>query len=162
MIAAVGYRLEGVLMPIRLYQPADQSELLGVWERSARVAHHFLPPEHFEQERRAIVSQYLPVAEVWVYEYKRQVVGFIALLGQTVGGFFVDPTMQGRGLGRALMDYAVQLKGGLAVAVFAQNTIGRHFYNRYGFIEMGVTQHTETGMTLLHLHYGKPVCSMQT
>jgi len=87
-------------MTIRLYQAADQTALLAVWYRAAAIAHHFLPAEHFEQERAEIAAQYLPMAETWVYEHQGEVVGFISLLGQTVGGFFVDPEMQGQGVGR--------------------------------------------------------------
>jgi putative acetyltransferase len=138
-------------MSIRPYQPADQAALLEVWYRSATVAHHFLRAEHFEQERQDIASQYLPVAETWVYEHQGQVVGFISLLGQTVGGFFVHPSMQGKGVGWALMDHALQLKGALDVEVFARNEIGRRFYNRYGFVETGRSTHTDTNETLIRM-----------
>jgi len=63
------------------------------------IAHHFLPADHFEQERKENAAHYLLMAETWVYEHQGQVVGFISLLGQTVGGFFVKPEMQGKGVG---------------------------------------------------------------
>lgn len=138
-------------MTIRLYQAADQVALLEVWYRAAVIAHHFLPAEHFEQERQAIACRYLPVAETWVYEDQGQVVGFISLLGQTVGGFFADPEMQGKGVGRSLMDHAVQLRGPLNVEVFEQNEIGRRFYSRYGFVPVSKSCHDETGLTLIHM-----------
>ncbi|WP_204139599.1 GNAT family N-acetyltransferase [Halomicronema sp. CCY15110] len=138
-------------MIIRLYQEADQAALLAVWYRAAAIAHPFLPAEHFEQERAAIATQYLPVAETWVYEHQGEVVGFISLLGQTVGGFFVDPAMQGQGIGRSLMDHAVQLRGPLDVEVFEQNAIGQRFYDRYGFVSMGQSCHGETGQTLIQM-----------
>jgi putative acetyltransferase len=70
-------------MSIRPFQPADQAALLEVWYRSATGAHHFLPAQHFDQERQAIASQYLPAAETWVYEHQGQVVGFIPRWGKT-------------------------------------------------------------------------------
>ncbi|HEY9735541.1 MAG TPA: GNAT family N-acetyltransferase [Trichocoleus sp.] len=138
-------------MTIRPYRPSDQATLLEVWFRAASIAHSFLPKEHFDHERTAIASQYLPIAETWIYEHEGKVAGFISLLGQTVGGFFVDPAMQGQGLGQALMNYAVQLKNTLEVEVFEHNAIGRRFYERYGFVITGRFFHPETGMALLHM-----------
>ncbi|PSN20628.1 GNAT family N-acetyltransferase [filamentous cyanobacterium CCP5] len=138
-------------MTIRPYQETDQTALLDVWYRAAMIAHHFLPADHFVQERAAIAAQYLPVAETWVYERQGKVVGFISLLEQTVGGFFVDPDMQGKGVGRSLMNHAVQLRGKLDVEVFEQNAIGRRFYRRYGFVPVGQSRHDETGLTLIQM-----------
>jgi putative acetyltransferase len=59
--------------------------------------------------------------------------------------------MQGKGVGRALMDHALQLKGALDVEVFAQNVIGRRFYERYGFVETGRSTHTDTNETLIRM-----------
>lgn len=140
-------------MAIRRYQPEDQAALLDLWQRAATIAHHFLPADHFVQEREAIATQYLPVAETWVYEYQGQVVGFISLLGFTVGGFFVDPAAQCNGFGRALMDHAARLKGDLEVEVFEENAIGRRFYNRYGFLTVGDSVHAETGKSLVRMRY---------
>lgn len=143
-------------MTLRPYHPQDCDALLDVWQRSATIAHAFLPAEHFAQERLAIAQRYLPVAETWVAEHQGQVAGFIALLGDEVGGFFVDPVCQGQGLGRALMDYALELRGALTVEVFEQNAIGRRFYQRYGFGEIGRSRHGDTGLTLLRMQYPFP------
>jgi putative acetyltransferase len=152
-------------MNLRPYQPPDCEVLLEVWYRSAALAHSFLPAAHFAQERIAIATQYLPMAETWVYEQRGQIVGFVSLLNGTggdgshedsrseVGGLFVDPDWQGQGIGQALMNQAVALKGILTVAVFEQNAIGRRFYDRYGFVEIGRTRHPETGFSLVQMQY---------
>lgn len=147
-------------MSLRPYQTQDCAALLEVWYRSAALAHRFLPAAHFAQERLAIATQYLPVAETWVYEHQGRIVGFVSLIeaegGSEVGGLFVDPDWQGRGIGQALMNHAVARKGTLTVAVFEQNALGQRFYERYGFVEIGRSRHSETGFSLVHMQYRFP------
>ena len=144
-------------MSLRPYRPQDCETVLDVWQRAATIAHSFLPAAHFAQERLAIASQYLPTVETWVYEHQGQIVGFVSLLnaegGSEVGGLFVEPRWQGRGVGRALVDHALGLKGKLTVAVFAQNARGRSFYGRYGFGETGRSRHDDTGLILVQMQY---------
>ena len=92
---------------------------------------------------------YLPNAETWVFEQAGQSVGFIAMIGNEIGGLFLDPSFHGKGFGKAMVDHVVALKGALGVDVFEKNTIGRQFYERYGFIETGSYEHETSGeMTL--------------
>lgn len=148
-------------MNLRPYQPQDCEPLLEVWYRSAALAHSFLPAAHFAQEHLSIATQYLPTAETWVYEHRGQIVGFVSLLngaedddgGSEVGGLFVDPDWQGQGIGQTLMNQAAALKGTLTVSVFEQNAIGRRFYDRYGFVEIGRSRHPETGFSLVKMQY---------
>lgn len=136
---------------IRPYRESDLDQLLDVWFRASQVAHPFLDEEFFVTERRAIANQYLPLAETWVEESDGTVIGFIALIGNEVGGLFVDPEFHGRGHGHALMDFAVNLRGELELDVFKENRIGRRFYERYGFEIVGERAHDETGRDLLRM-----------
>ena len=113
---------------IRPYDPKDRDAVLAVWADSAVVAHPFLTPAMFEQERRDIAEKFLPLAETYVFERGGVVVGFIALLGNEVGGIFVAPQYHGRGIGSALMDWARASRDHLELDVFEANEIGRAFY----------------------------------
>jgi putative acetyltransferase len=118
---------------IRPYARADQDQLLDVWERAARIAHSFLPAQHFEDERREITDTWLDIAETTVFESEGQVVGFLCLLGDEVGGIFVDPDHQRTGIGRALMDDARAKRDSLELGVLEANAPARRFYEKYGF-----------------------------
>ncbi|HEX6221112.1 MAG TPA: GNAT family N-acetyltransferase, partial [Acidimicrobiia bacterium] len=91
---------------IRAYTSRDTDDLVDVWYRASLVAHPFLSESFLEEERSEIVQRWLPNAETAVYEVDGRVVGFISLVGNEVGGIFVDPARQGQGIGRALMDHA--------------------------------------------------------
>ena len=97
------------------------------------MAHPFMDEAFFEKERYNIPHLYLPNADTWVAELDGIVVGFIALIGNEVGGLFLDPSSHGRGVGKAMMDKAQELHGDLVVEVFKENAIGRRFYEQYGF-----------------------------
>lgn len=136
---------------IREYEERDLSELLDAWYSASQVAHPFLDEDFFEQERRDIAALYLPNAETWVYELDGVVIGFIALIGNEVGGIFVDAGFHGQGIGRALMDKVRSLRDVLELDVFKDNQIGRKFYEKYGFSEVDEHLHAETGFMQLRL-----------
>ncbi len=136
---------------IRKYDTDDRAELLDVWYDASQIAHPFWTSDLFEQERRDISQEFLPIAETWVFEREGQVVGFISLLGNEVGGIFVAPTRHGQGIGRALMDHARASRDHLKLEVFEANEIGRAFYDAYGFGLIGERLDEKTGLRLLRL-----------
>jgi putative acetyltransferase len=138
---------------IRHYQARDLTDLLIAWENASRVAHPFMTDAFFAQERHNIPSLYLPNADTWVAVADEKVVGFIALIGNEVGGLFVDPSFHGCGLGKALMDKAQALHGDLVVEVFKENTIGWRFYDRYGFKFQSEKVFEQTGDIVLRLAF---------
>lgn len=136
---------------IREYRPADCEDVLRIWEAASLLAHPFLGQEFLERERHDVRNVCLPNAETWVWEADGHVTGFIALLGNEVGGLFVDPRHHRSGIGRALMDRARALRGELEVEVFKANALGRSFYARYGFELMYEEIHEQTGLEVLRL-----------
>ncbi len=136
---------------IRKYRADDLAGLLDVWYDASKVAHPFLTRDFLEQERSNVIQEHLPIAETWVFEEEGRVVGFIALIGNEVGGIFVTPERQGQGIGRALTDHARASRSHLDVEVFEANEIGRGFYDAYGFEVVGTGVHEETGQPVLRL-----------
>ena len=79
--------------------------------------------------------------------------GFIALIGNEVGAIFVHPKLQGRGIGRALMDHAAGLRDSLYLDVFKENAVGCRFYDRYGFRFEREHVHEQSGHSQIRLVY---------
>lgn len=130
---------------IRKYHENDTDALISIWRAASALAHPFLTEEFLAQEAEDIREIYLPNAETWVTEEQGQPVGHIALAGDEIRGLFLDPSFHGKGLGRALVDHAVALKGPLRVEVFKENAIGRRFYERYGFVFVEEYLHQASG-----------------
>ena len=122
---------------MREYKTDDTDALITIWDKAEPLAHPFLSDEVRDQVRRDTVNIYLPNAETWVLENDGTPVGFIAMIGTEIGGLFLDPSEQGKGLGRQMVDHIVAIKGPLTVEVFKDNKIGLPFYERYGFVVTG-------------------------
>ena len=138
---------------IRNYQERDLKDLLIAWEGASRIAHSFMPEDFFDKERYNIPNLYLPNADTWVAVVDDKVVGFIALIENEVGGLFVDPSYHGIGIGRALMNKGQELHGDLEVDVFKKNSIGRRFYDQYGFKFLSEKIWEDTGDIILRLAF---------
>lgn len=145
---------------VRAYQPEDLIAVLDCWEAASRQAHPFLSDAQIADQRRQVEEIYLPNTQSWVVLNNDTIAGFIGLIlsedantAVEVGGFFVLPQQQGKGFGRTLMNHAAQLHGALELEVFEANTIGRGFYEAYGFTPISNSVHKETGNTLLRMRF---------
>lgn len=140
---------------IRKYKVEDTAALEAAWRAATRIAHPFLDQSFVEQEADMLRRVYLPHSETWVIETEGDPVGFITLNGDEIGGLFLDPPCHGKGLGRALVDHAIALKGPMWLEVFEKNLAGRRFYDRYGFIETSRSIHDATGEMLLKVSFSQ-------
>lgn len=136
---------------IRDFKIEDTEAVVKVWKAATLVAHSFLADAFIESETDNLRNIYLVHAQTRVVEFDGQVVGFIAMIGDEIGGLFLDPDSHGTGLGRAMVDDAAKTHGTLQVEVFARNVVGRRFYDSYGFRPIGSSTHEATGETVLRL-----------
>ena len=138
---------------IRKHKETDSDAIIDVWFAASLLATPFLSEEFLSEERGNIRNIWLPKAETWVFENDGNVIGFLSLIGDEVGAIFVHPDSQGKGIGRALMDHAANLRGDLFLDVFEENTIGRRFYDRYGFQFARKHIHKQSGHVQIRMHY---------
>lgn len=142
-----------MIFNIRQYQKTDLQAVLNSWEIATRLAHEFMSDEFIAQGRIDTEEIYLPNTDTWVVEFNGEVKGFIALMGNEVGALFLQPEYHGVGAGKALMNKAQELHGDLEVEVFKTNSIGREFYDKYGFKLMAESFHQPTGQQVLRLKF---------
>lgn len=130
---------------IKEYTTNNTDALISIWEKANALAHPFLAPNFVAFVKDAMRNMYLPNAETWVIQKNGDPIGFIAMIGNEIGGLFLDPAYHGHGYGRAMVDHVVGLKGPLRVEVFKENKIGRPFYERYGFEYVEEYLHEQSG-----------------
>lgn len=139
---------------IRPYAETDLEEVLDAWFAASVIAHAFLPAEFFPAERVQLAERWLPSAETYVADIDGHVAGFLSIVGDEVGGLFVHPDQQGRGVGRGLMDHVRSSRSSLELDVFEENTIGRRFYAAYGFEHVRTHRDEHTGHMQYRLRIG--------
>lgn len=140
---------------IRRYAEHDLPQVLDIWEAAAREVYTFFPGEFWQAERCRVATLYLPASETWVCEADMRLVGFVSLLGNEVGGLFVQPKFQRRGVGRALLEIVQQLRPMLEVDVFTENPLAIKFYKRHGFFEICEYLHPEFQRELFRLRWAR-------
>ena len=82
-------------------------------------------PNLMEEYRNAVEN-------VWVYD-DGAIKGFIRVEGQQIKKLFVEPVLQGRGIGAALLDFAVCVHGANHLWALEKNTGAVRFYERHSF-----------------------------
>jgi putative acetyltransferase len=136
---------------IRRYTEDDLADVLDVWYLASLEAHSFLSDDFFDTERQQIAEQWLPASETSVFETEGRVVGSVSMIGNEVGGIFVTPEYQNRGVGRALMDHVAASRSYLELDVFKANAMARRFYESYGFRVVNEHVNDTTGLPELRL-----------
>lgn len=136
---------------IRKHTPKDLNLILDIWYQASTLAHPFLDDAFVEQVKTAMRDMYVPGSETWVYEQNNNILGFISMMDNEIGGLFVLPNQHGKGIGTQLLNYIKPNYKNLEVEVFEKNNIGRRFYDKKGFKQTHNYFHEPSGQNVLRL-----------
>lgn len=146
--------METLKTPIVPYTEAYREQLLTVWEKSVVATHHFLKQEDFLSIRTIVHSLDFGSFDLYCAMKDDRVAGFIGVSEQKVEMLFLDPEYFGKGIGKELMQFAVEKLQANKVDVNAQNTGAVEFYQKLGFETVERTEKDDQG-------YDYPLLRMQ-
>lgn len=119
---------------IRLFKPQDIAKLVELWYDASVIAHDFIEKNYWEEKKKEMTEIYIPNSETYVYEQAGQIIGFVSLLENYIAAIFVAPAQQGKGVGKALMQFVKQQRKTLTLGVYAKNINSIAFYKKQGFV----------------------------
>ncbi|MFK3689942.1 GNAT family N-acetyltransferase [Agrobacterium tumefaciens] len=132
---------------IRPFDAARDTQTLSlIWLNASLLAHPFIGTQRLREQRKLIEDTYLPNSETFVAEISGQTTGFISLINNFVGGLFVSPHWQGKGVGRELIAHALTIHDALNLNVYTENAQAMGFYKSLGFREVTRSSHDDDGM----------------
>lgn len=127
--------------------------LIEIWEASVRATHHFLPEENILTLKPLILEHYFDAVELRCAFLEEQLVGFIGVANENIEMLFIHPNWFRQGVGRALIQYALDNLSATKVDVNEQNPNAIAFYERLGFKRVGRSERDGQGepFPLIHM-----------
>lgn len=120
---------------LRKALPADYDALLSIWESSVKATHHFLDPADIVFFKSLIQTHqaFSQVDLTCAVNEEGILMGFIGIAKDKIEMLFLSPSVIGKGLGKLLLQFALQEYSVTKVDVNEQNTAACLFYEHFGF-----------------------------
>lgn len=117
---------------IRKIKNTDYPRLMEIWESAVLNTHDFLKEKDFlyYKEQLPVYFQYVTL---FGFEQEGILVGFIGVKEENLEMLFIDNNYRGRGIGKALITYAIDHLQVTKVDVNEQNIQAVGFYKYIGF-----------------------------
>lgn len=132
---------------------SDYSSILRVWEASVRATHHFLTDDDIEYYKPLILNHYLDAVELRCSKNKNnEIVGFLAVADCNLEMLFIHPNQRGMGIGKTLLEFAVNSLKVTKVDVNEQNDQAVGFYKHFRFHVIGRSPQDASGKDFPILH----------
>jgi ribosomal protein S18 acetylase RimI-like enzyme len=112
----------------------DMDSAAGVLRTSFDAALPTLAGLHTpDQDRWFFRERVFATCQLWGYFDAKELVGFIAFREGWIDQLYVLPSLQGCGIGSALLRVARRKLAHLSLWTFLRNTNARRFYEKHGF-----------------------------
>ncbi len=137
-------------------RPDELDDLLAVWEASVRATHHFVGEADIQFFKPIVRNHALPSVALWcVRGQSNRAVGFVGVLHGKIEMLFIHPAYRAQGLGRTLIEYALEHLDATELDVNEQNGQAVGFYQRIGFVVVGRSDVDGMGKPypLLHMRF---------
>ncbi|MGM0301423.1 hypothetical protein IGI66_001018 [Enterococcus sp. AZ048] len=106
--------------------------LMTIWESSVHATHSFLTVEEIDALKPEVRNALLEIEHLYGY-YAPNLIGFIGIENKKVDMLFVDASYRGQGVGKKLLQYALDTFHVGSVDVNEENRQGLGFYTHMGF-----------------------------
>lgn len=117
---------------------ADYPALIKLWEASVRATHYFLPEAEIMALKPLILENYFDAVTLHCARTEEgNIAGFSGLHEGKLEMLFVAPEARGGGVGRLLVEHAIDQGGVTQVDVNEQNEQAVGFYLKIGFTVTG-------------------------
>lgn len=134
-------------------EKAEYQEITDVWEASVRATHDFLKEEDILYFKPLILNQYLDAVQLRVTKSEEgKIVGFVGAAEQNLEMLFIHPDYRGQGIGKQLLNYALEHFDIKKVDVNEANTQALGFYEKMGFVTTSRSELDATGKPYPVLH----------
>jgi putative acetyltransferase len=132
---------------------SDYPELASLWEDSVRATHNFLPDSYILMLKELVLDQYLDAVTLFCTKNAQQrITGFAGVTVGKVEMLFIDPGYRGQGIGKLLLDHAIDHFHAERLDVNEQNHQARGFYLKQGFEVIGREEQDGMGQPYPLLH----------
>lgn len=111
----------------------DYVELVSVWEASVRATHDFLKEEDILFYKPLILNEYLKAVDLFCIRDNDTITGFMGLSESSIEMLFIHPVFRGSGIGKSLLQFAINELKTNKVDVNEQNDQALGFYLKMGF-----------------------------
>ncbi len=113
---------------------ADYQEVVEVWEASVRATHQFLKEEDILYFKPLILNEFLKAVDLYCERDETgSITGFLGVADGKIEMLFIHPESRGTGIGKKLLQFAVDNLHATLVDVNEQNTQAVDFYKHMGF-----------------------------
>jgi putative acetyltransferase len=113
---------------------SEYPAIVDVWEASVRATHDFLKEKDIQYFKPLILNTYLDAVDLrCIRNEKKEIVGFLGVAEQNLEMLFIHPDVRGKGIGKALLSYAIHNMNVIKVDVNEQNEQALGFYKHFGF-----------------------------
>lgn len=134
------------IVEIQERTPLLVQQLLDIWEGSVRATHLFLSDSEIEKIKEYVPQAVRKIPHLLVGEGEGGLpVAFMGIDGRRLEMLFVSPEERGRGSGKALLRYGMDMYGVKELTVNEQNPQAIGFYEHMGFQVYKRTDYDEQG-----------------
>ncbi|MFT2009274.1 N-acetyltransferase [Pontibacter sp. 13R65] len=132
-------------MEIKKLEAKDIEPTVELWYKVSVTAHPFVPAAYWRNNKEAMATIYLPTSETYVSIEDDKIVGFIAMAENYLAALFVDNKLQGKGIGKTLLNFIKGKRTVIHLKVFKKNIKSIEFYQSQCFNIVSENKDKETG-----------------
>lgn len=119
------------------YSDTDYTSLIKIWESAVLATHDFLSEEDFKFYKKKLPFYFQNVS---LYVFKDNfltIKGFLGVSKDKIEMLFIENESRGKGVGKELLNFAIDILDLRKVDVNEQNTQALKFYEHRGFKRIG-------------------------
>lgn len=122
------------LYTITTINATEYESLVSIWASAVTATHHFLSDEYFIFFKSKLISDFFPAVTLYVArDANNNIVGFAGTSGSNLEMLFIHNDHRGTGIGKLLLQHAIDTLRITHVDVNEQNTQAVAFYQYIGF-----------------------------